>query len=64
MKQADIKKGNTGFNPVFILSFENEKSFVEATEKDYLQEIEPRERKKVLRDVYRIAKLGAIKPEE
>lgn len=56
MKYPDIKMGHTGFNPVWVLSFENEKAFLEAAEQDYFKKEDPKKRKIMLKEVYQKAK--------
>ena len=56
MKYPDIKMGHTGFNPVWVLSFENEKAFLEAAECDYFKKEDPKKRKIMLKEVYQKAK--------
>ncbi|MEI7792656.1 MAG: hypothetical protein WCI57_04200 [Candidatus Berkelbacteria bacterium] len=55
MKKLNIKSGNTGFNPVFVLSFDTEKSFVTAAEKEYHHKHDLKTRREMLREVYQIA---------
>lgn len=56
METIEIKQDNTAFSVVFVLGFETEKDFLEATEKTHYQDKDPKERKAHLKSVYKQAK--------
>ena len=56
MANQTIRRMNTGFNPVFILSFDSEKEFVDANINEFFTTEDQKTRKSLLREVYREAK--------
>ena len=56
MKVMEVKMDNAAFSAAFVLSFPNATEFVKKNENEFFLHKELKERRAMLRDVYKVAK--------